>query len=154
VTVTQQIKRFPADNRSVFEPKEFLRLTYSKSLASSARLMMNGKPIVLPEAPLNPRRSTIEFEINKDNVTRIWEEGRIVPATVETPANTNVAPVTPPPAATPTTAPSRPPRNAEAHSCDDASADKSSDSKAHNSAGGNARASTRHRNLVKRECAL
>jgi len=99
----------PGGQSISFEPKEFLRLTYSKSLASSARLMMNGKPIVLPEAPLNPRRSTIEFEINKDNVTRIWEEGRIVPATVETPANTNVAPVTPPPAATPTTAPSRPP---------------------------------------------
>jgi transcriptional regulator with XRE-family HTH domain len=95
-----------------FEPKEALRLTYSKSLASSARLFMNGKPIVLPEGPLNPRRNTIEFEINKDNVTRIWEEGRIVPVLPAAPANTNVAVQTPTPTATPavtpTTVPTRP----------------------------------------------
>jgi cytoskeleton protein RodZ len=95
-----------------FEPKEALRLTYSKSLASSARLFMNGKPIVLPEGPLNPRRNTIEFEINKDNVTRIWEEGRIVPVLPAAPANTNVAVQTPTPpatpAVTPTTVPTRP----------------------------------------------
>jgi cytoskeletal protein RodZ len=103
----------PSAGSVSFEPKEFLRLTYSKSLASSARLIMNGKPIVLPEAPLNPRRNTIEFEINKDNVTRIWEEGRIVPITPVPPANTNVVVQTPTPATTPTTspttAPTRPP---------------------------------------------
>jgi cytoskeleton protein RodZ len=96
-----------------FEPKEILRLTYSKSLAGSARLFMNGKPIVLPEGPLNPRRNTIEFEINKDNVTRIWEEGRIVPVLPATPTNTNIVVQTPTPsatpAATPTTLPTRPP---------------------------------------------
>jgi len=92
-----------------FEPKESLRVTYSKSLAGSARLFMNGKPIVLPEGPLNPRRNTIEFEINKDNVTRIWEEGRIVPALpAVTPANTNPA-QTPSPATTPTVAPTSTP---------------------------------------------
>jgi cytoskeleton protein RodZ len=94
-----------------FEPKESLRVTYSKSLAGSARLFMNGKPIVLPEGPLNPRRNTIEFEINKDNVTRIWEEGRIVPALpAVTPANTNPAqtPATTPTVA-PTSTPTRPP---------------------------------------------
>jgi len=92
-----------------FEPKESLRLTYSKSLASSARLFMNGKPIVLPEAPINPRRSTIEFEINKDNVTRIWEEGRIVPLTIPTPPDADVPVDRPTPVATPTTTPTRPP---------------------------------------------
>ena len=98
----------PGGGSVSFEPKEFLRLTYSKSLASSARLLMNGKPIVLPQAPLNPRRNTIEFEINKDNMTRIWEEGSIVPATPPPPVNRNVAVDTPTPAATPTTAPTRP----------------------------------------------
>jgi len=92
-----------------FEPKEALRLTYSKSLASSARLFMNGKPIVLPEGPLNPRRNTIEFEINRDNVTRIWEEGKIVPALPVAPVNTNAAVQTPMPSASPTTVPTRPP---------------------------------------------
>jgi cytoskeletal protein RodZ len=96
-----------AGNSVSFEPKESLRLGYSKSLASSARLMMNGKPIVLPEAPLIPGRNTIVFEINKDNVTRIWEEGRIVPLPPTAPANTVVT--TPTPAATPTTAPTTAP---------------------------------------------
>ena len=99
----------PGGGSVSFEPKEVLRLTYSKSLASSARLLMNGKQIVLPEAPINPRRNTIEFEINKDNVTRMWEEGRVVPATLPTPANTNIAVQTPTPATSPTTAPTRPP---------------------------------------------
>jgi cytoskeletal protein RodZ len=103
----------PGGGSVSFEPKESLRLSYSKSLASSARLLMNGKPIALPEGPLNPRRSTIEFEINKDNLTRIWEEGTIVPATPPAPANRNAVAETPSPAATPatspTTVPTRPP---------------------------------------------
>jgi cytoskeleton protein RodZ len=74
-----------------FEPKESLRLSYSKSLAQSARLVINGKQIELPQTPKEPRRAAIEFEINKDNLAAIWESGRIgfdqsTPATVATPS--------------------------------------------------------------------
>lgn len=73
-----------------FEPKESLKLSYSKSLAQSARLLINGKQIELPQTPKETRRAAIEFEINKDNLASIWESGRVsfdqpVPATVTTP---------------------------------------------------------------------
>ena len=60
-----------------FEPKDSLRLSYAVSRASSARLLLNGKSITLPETPTPPRRNVIEFEVNKDNLARIWNEGRI-----------------------------------------------------------------------------
>jgi hypothetical protein len=77
-----------------FEPRESLKLSYSKSLAQSARLLINGKQIELPQTPKEPRRAAIEFEINKDNLAAIWEGGRVsfdqptpVPITVATPAS-------------------------------------------------------------------
>ncbi len=79
-----------------FQPKESLKLSYSKSLASVVQLMINGKSIALPAQPLVPRRNAIEFEINKGNLAQIWQSGAIsadVPAAV-TDANTQVA--TPP----------------------------------------------------------
>lgn len=95
-----------------FEPKESLKLSYSKSLAQSARLLINGKQIELPQAPKEPRRGAIEFEINKDNLAAIWESGRVsfdqptpvpVPTTVATPEPDPTAAQTeqPPPGATP-----------------------------------------------------
>lgn len=86
---------------STFEPKESLKLSYSRSLAALVQLTINGKDIVLPAQPLVPRRNTIEFEINKDNLGQIWQNGAIstdVPGAV---ADTTVgAPTsgTPPPA--------------------------------------------------------
>jgi cytoskeletal protein RodZ len=77
-----------------FEPRESLKLSYSKSLAQSARLLINGRQIELPLTPKEPRRAAIEFEINKDNLAAIWESGRVsfdqptptpVPTTVATP---------------------------------------------------------------------
>lgn len=62
---------------TTFEPKDSLKLSYSKSLARSARLLINGKQIELPQSPKEPRRVAIEFEINKDNLAAIWESGRI-----------------------------------------------------------------------------
>lgn len=78
-----------------FEPRESLKLSYSKSLAQSARLLINGKQIELPQTPREPRRAAIEFEINKDNLAAIWESGRVsfeqptptpAPTTLATPA--------------------------------------------------------------------
>jgi cytoskeletal protein RodZ len=73
-----------------FEPRDALRLKYSKSLISSARLLINGKSIELPPAAANPGRGVIEFEINKDNLARIWNDGRIASeVTAQSPTTTN-----------------------------------------------------------------
>lgn len=92
-----------------FEPRESLKLSYSKSLAQSAQLSINGKAITLPEAPQNPRRNAIEFEINSANLATIWQAGRIsfdVPVTPD--ANTNTAVNAANAVAMPTVAPVRP----------------------------------------------
>ncbi len=90
---------------ALFEPKESLKLSYSRSLAQLVQLTINEKPIVLPSAPLNAKRQAIEFEINKDNLERIWNDGAIVAEVSQAvpPANTDVA-VTEP--ASPTATPS------------------------------------------------
>ena len=78
---------------ATFEPKESLKLSYSKSLASLVQLTINGKTIALPAQPLVPRRNAIEFEITKENIARIWQSGAIstdVPAALPD-ANTAVA---------------------------------------------------------------
>ncbi|MCA1590811.1 MAG: helix-turn-helix domain-containing protein [Acidobacteria bacterium] len=61
----------------IFEPKESLALSYHRSKAAYTTLAINGKPITLPSVPLNPRRSTIDVEINKSNFTEIWQSGQI-----------------------------------------------------------------------------
>ncbi len=62
----------------VFEPKKGLKLSYARSKAEFVQLAINGKPITLPSAPINPRRpAVIEFDINKDNLERIWTSGMI-----------------------------------------------------------------------------
>jgi len=89
---------------ATFEPKESLKLSYSKSLAAFVQLAINGKAITLPAVPLNPKRAAIEFEINKDNLAQIWNSGAIsaeVPPAV-TDANANASLV--PPANTTNTA--------------------------------------------------
>lgn len=63
---------------AMFEPKQSLRLAYSRSLASVARMTINGRSITLPQVPGNPRRAAIEFEINKDNLPQVWQDGGVV----------------------------------------------------------------------------
>ena len=63
----------PAD----FQPNESLKLGFAKSLAQNAQLTINGKQIKLPSAPDKPNRTVIEFEINKDNIAQIWQNGEI-----------------------------------------------------------------------------
>jgi len=100
-----------------FEPKVSLRLSYAKALAQSAKLNINGKSILLPDAPENPRRNVIVLVISKDNLAQIWQDGKIsygVPAVGDSNSNTaanvaNVAPVTPAPTPAPSVAPTRPP---------------------------------------------
>lgn len=66
----------PPGGSKTFEPRESLRLSYSKSLSSSARLFLNGKQIDLPSSPANPKRAAIEIEINANNVGKVWQLGR------------------------------------------------------------------------------
>lgn len=81
---------------AVFEPKENLKLRYSKSRAQFAQLKLNGKQIVLPSEPENPKASTIEIDLNQGNLVRIWQSGTFSfgSGTVSPPANTTVTPAT------------------------------------------------------------
>ena len=63
----------PAD----FQSNESLKLGFAKSLAQNAQLIINGKQIKLPSAPDKPNRTVIEFEISKDNIAQIWQNGEI-----------------------------------------------------------------------------
>ena len=76
-----------------FEPRENLKLSYAKSLASSAQLFINGKQIVLPTTPANPRRIPIEIEINAGNLAQVWQSGQYTFA-VQAPTNA-AAPASP-----------------------------------------------------------
>ncbi len=60
-----------------FEPKESLKLGFAKSLSQNAQLTINGKQIKLPSTPDKPNRTVIEFEISKDNIAQIWQNGEI-----------------------------------------------------------------------------
>ncbi|MBC7901113.1 MAG: helix-turn-helix domain-containing protein [Saprospiraceae bacterium] len=100
------------DKPAIFEPKQLLRLKYSKSLAQAAQLMINGKPITLPAAPENPKRAAIEFDIHGDNLARIWQEGAITfaangPASA---SEVSSSPASTLPQATPAVAPPSTPR--------------------------------------------
>lgn len=78
-----------AGSTATFEPKESLKLSYSRSLAQSVQLTINGKAISLPAVPLNPKRTVIEFDITKETLGQIWQSGAIsteVPAAM---TNTN-----------------------------------------------------------------
>ena len=76
----------------VFEPRQSLKLSYSKSLASSAQLFINGKEIRLPAQPANPRRIPIEVEITASNLSEIWNSGAITFGTVPTPGTDSPTP--------------------------------------------------------------
>lgn len=65
------------EKAKAFEPKESLRFSYSISKAKNVELTINGKQIAVPTAPATAGRSVIDFEINKDNVQKIWESGQV-----------------------------------------------------------------------------
>ncbi len=60
-----------------FNPKESLKLSYSRSLVDAAQLSINGKPITLPMTPFNPQRRAIEIEFNSSNFPDIWKAGAL-----------------------------------------------------------------------------
>lgn len=65
------------DKPSVFEPKQNLKISYSKSQVQNVQMTINGKPINLPSAPASPKRNTIDLEITNDNFKQIWDSGAI-----------------------------------------------------------------------------
>lgn len=78
-----------------FEPRENLKLSYSKSLASSAQLFINGKQITLPDTPANPKRIPIEIDLNAGNLAQVWQSGQYTfgaPAPVATATQRAVTP--------------------------------------------------------------
>jgi cytoskeletal protein RodZ len=88
------------DKPAVFEPRQALRLAYSKSLASAAELTVNGRSIALPQAPGNPKRAAIEVEVNSDNINQIWQNGAIAAFVAPTSAPQSQAPRPAPKAST------------------------------------------------------
>lgn len=86
-----------------FEPRQSLTLSYAKSLASSAKLFINGREIALPPQPENPRRIPIEVEINASNLPQIWGAGAITfgSATPVATSSPTTAPASTPAASTP-----------------------------------------------------
>lgn len=66
-----------AGKSKIFEPKESLRIGFSKYKVQNFQLTINDKQIALPAEPENPIKGVIEFEINKTNVQKFWESGQI-----------------------------------------------------------------------------
>ncbi len=64
------------DKPSVFQPKESLRLKYSKSQSRNVQMTINGKPIALPSETVR-NRDAIEFEIKQGEFQSILESGRL-----------------------------------------------------------------------------
>src|SRR5690606_23160548 len=86
----------------IFEPRQSLKLSYAKSLASSAQLFINGRQITLPSQPANPKRIPIEIEISSANLAEIWNAGSITFGPAATPVSREA---TPQPTATETSTP-------------------------------------------------
>lgn len=80
-----------SDRPATFEPRERLTLSYSKSLARAAQLTINGKPITLPAAPVNSRKALIEIQLDKDNVSTVWQEASFTGTTAEPTIEANTA---------------------------------------------------------------
>jgi cytoskeletal protein RodZ len=95
------------DSPVIFEPKDSLILGYHRTRASAARLTINGKPIELPQEPVNPKTSRIEFAVNGQTLPGIWESGKVTSAqpTVETPTPGRTATPRPKPSVASTIAP-------------------------------------------------
>lgn len=64
-----------AEQTSVFEPKESLRIGYATAKVKNVEMTINGKPIALPTT--NGNRTKIEFEIKQTDFQTILDSGQI-----------------------------------------------------------------------------
>lgn len=60
-----------------YTAQDGVKLRYYRGFADKVQISLNGKQLAAPAAPA---KGNIEFEINKENVTRIFESGVIVEA--------------------------------------------------------------------------
>jgi cytoskeletal protein RodZ len=102
---TPATKLVAAETSVTFEPKEKLRLSFSKTLAQNVQLTINGKPISLPLATPNWKRN-VEIEITESNLAQIWQSGQFASSETATPTPAAATPknkptVTPTAAKTP-----------------------------------------------------
>lgn len=65
------------DSVRTYVANESLKLSYYRGFADRLQLTLNGKPIASPRPPV--RGNSIEFEINRENLARIWSSGEIAP---------------------------------------------------------------------------
>lgn len=61
----------------IYIANESLKLSYYRGFADRLQLTLNGKPIASPRPPA--RGNSIEFEINRENLARIWSSGELNP---------------------------------------------------------------------------
>jgi cytoskeleton protein RodZ len=66
-----------ADKSAAFEPKDNLKLSYSRSRAPYAALAINGKTVTLPSEPTSATKGTIDVEITRENFAEIWQAGKV-----------------------------------------------------------------------------
>ena len=92
------------DTPKTFTAEQGLKLRYYRGFADKVQLTLNGRQL---EAPAPPARGNIEFEINKDNVARIYQSGTISEDPVE-PVNRSTS--RPAPAVTMSTTPAATPQ--------------------------------------------
>jgi hypothetical protein len=80
-----------ADTSVTFEPKEKLKLSFSKSLAQNVQLSINGKPILLPTTTAAWKRN-VEIEITESNLAQIWQSGQFASNEAAAPTPAKAAP--------------------------------------------------------------
>ncbi|HMS42400.1 MAG TPA: helix-turn-helix domain-containing protein [Pyrinomonadaceae bacterium] len=77
-----------ATTPTIIKAKDSLNVSYSKSKAAVAQMILNGKPITLPSQGV-PGTAVVKFEINKTNIAEILQSGQISIGTMPN-SNTNV----------------------------------------------------------------
>lgn len=66
-----------AEETKTYTGQQSVKLSYYKGFAGKIRLVVNGKQVTPPSEPENPRNVAIEYEINKDNIAKFLQEGKI-----------------------------------------------------------------------------
>ena len=95
-----------------YTAQQGVKLRYYRGFAGRVQILLNGKEIAPPPPPA---RGNIEFEINRENVGRIFESGQVAPPAAQPQPTTQATPPPTTPAATPTpqtTTPAATPRPA------------------------------------------
>ena len=77
----------PATSATYTGQQSVTIMYYKGFTPDKIQLTVNGKTVTVPSVPFNPKRNTIEFEINKENLQQIWQSGAITTASPEVNAN-------------------------------------------------------------------